>query len=281
VPNQADEPATFDNEGRPLRFRLTSSGTNDYDNDGAYLPTSDYGLGDIIGSGYKKEDGIWKRNPTNLFHLNWAERSDLWPRGPIDLRWDRDRKVWVGGEGGCGEVDPPFIITASNDTKTLSAYLSTASKDSGKKCPYKLVYVVLEEDMTKIDGIDETYPTRGFLDDSEYSLNVLPENTRKLIYIKDRCGYTAPRGAKILCRFDRETGYYEPITKQQYIVFGSMLGGNNAIADLTYIQGVKSADNIPKINIVFDNTRFNFTLTDKKRGMFMYENGSWILIGTS
>jgi hypothetical protein len=281
VPNQADEPATFDNEGRPLRFRLTSSGTNDYNSDGAYLPTSDYGLGDIIGSGYKKEDGIWKRNPTNLFHLNWAERSDLWPIGPIDLRWDRNRKVWVGGEGGCGEVDPPFIITASNDTKTLAAYLSTASKDSGKKCPYKLVYVVLEEDMTKIDGIDETYPTRGFLDDSEYSLNVLPENTRKLIYIKDRCGYTAPRGAKILCRFDRETGYYEPITKQQYIVFGSMLGGNNAIADLTYIQGIKSADNIPKINIVFDNTRFNFTLTDKKRGMFMYENGSWILIGTS
>ena len=32
---------------------------------------------------------------------NYLQRSDLWKTGPIDIRWDDDRKVWVtGGTGG-------------------------------------------------------------------------------------------------------------------------------------------------------------------------------------
>lgn len=280
VPNQADEPKAYDSKGRPLRFKLTSSGTNDYKQDGAYLPTADYGLGDIIGSGYEKKEGIWKRTPKNYFHLNWAERSDLWPIGPIDLRWDKKRQVWVGG-GGCEEIEPPYIIASGSNTDILVNYISQTTQSSDKKCPYKMMYAVLEENLIKINDIDETYPARGFLDDLEYNIDPLPQNTRRLIYIKDRCGYTAPRGAKLLCRYDRDTGFYEPITKQQYIVFGIITGGNNAIIDLTYIQGIKSPENMPKMNIIFDNTRFNFVLSGKKKGMFMFENGKWILIGTN
>jgi hypothetical protein len=291
VPNRADEPWDFDNEGRPLRFRLTSSGTNDYEQDGAYLPTDEYSLGDIIGTGWIKQNGKWSKQKSRFFHLNWAERSDLWPIGPIDLRWDSERKVWTGGQG-CSELDPPFIIASGNYSAgekqiLFNNFANKASSTKKEKCPYKMVYTVLEENLTKIDGIDETYPARGFLDDMEYGLtsfkneSSLINNARKLIYIKDRCGYTAPRGAKLLCRYDKDSGFYEPVTKQQYIVFGNITDGNNAIVDLTYIQGIKAPENIPKINIIFDNTRFNFSLSGKKRGMFMYENGKWILIGTN
>lgn len=115
IPNSADEPKEVDDKGRPKRFFLTTSGTNDLTKDGAFLPTSTQPLGDIIGKGWKKDGGEWKRNRTNKFYLNWAERADLWPVGPIDFRWDYNRKVWVaGGNQGCNNADPPFIVAAGD-----------------------------------------------------------------------------------------------------------------------------------------------------------------------
>ena len=37
----------------------------------------------------------------------------LWKTGPVDLRWDDERKVWTGGPGGEGSVR--FIIIDAND----------------------------------------------------------------------------------------------------------------------------------------------------------------------
>lgn len=281
VPNQADQPKEFDNQGRPKRFLLTSSGTNDLSKDGKFLPASGESLGDIIGSGYVMENGQWTRKPTQYFHLNWGERSDLWPIGPIDLRWDRDRKVWVGG-GGCGEIDPPFIMASGTDPNLLNNFMSESAGSSSQNCPYKMIYVVLEENLFAEIGMSDTYPVRAFIDDTEYGLEPMPYSIRRLVYVKDRCGYSAPRGAKLLCRYNRDTGFYEPVSKPSFIVFGSIVGGSNtAIVELTYIKGIKSAENIPKTNITFDNTRFNFDINAAKsrRGMFLFENGKWILTG--
>lgn len=279
VPNKADEPKEFDTMGRPKRFILTSSGTNDLKKDGKFLPGANELLGDVIGRGYVKENGEWTRKPTRYFHLNWAERSDLWPVGPIDLRWDAERKVWVGGDG-CKELYPPYIVSANNDIVNLANFLR--KKKSTKNCPYKLIYITLEEDMVLVDGFNETFPARGFIDDAEYSAEMLPLNARRLVYVKDRASYTAPRGAKLLCKYDKNTGFYEPISKQSFIVFGTTTMGNNAVVDLSYIQGLKSGENAKRVTIVFDNTRFNFVLSGgSKRGMFLYENGKWVLIGSN
>jgi len=283
VPNQADEPVDFDASGRPKRFLLTSSGTNDYTNDGKFLPEEGESLGDIIGRGYVKEGGEWTRKPTRYFHLNWGERSDLWPIGPIDLRWDKERKVWTGGGGaGCGEIDPPYIRASGSNPSILNNFISKAKASSEKSCPYKMVYLVLEENLFSDIGMSESYPARAFLDDSEYGLEPLPYTVRRVVYVNDRCGYSAPRGAKLLCRYNRETGFYEPISKPSFIVFGSISqGSNTATVELAYIRGIKSAENIPKTNISFDNTRFNFNINAGKsrRGMFLFENGKWILTG--
>jgi hypothetical protein len=275
VPNAADEPKEYDSEGRPKRFLKTEFGTNDYSSQGSFtLDGAAYGLGDVIGKGWVQEGGKWIRKPMTSFHLNWAERPDLWPVGPIDLRWDYDKGVWVGGGGkGCTGNDlPPYIVASGNDPNLLLQFSSLPKTE----CSYKMVYIVLEEDLVKEEYNDETFAVRGFLDDIEYSTAALPNNVRRLVFIKDRVGYTAPRGAKLLCRYDGQYGFYEPISKQSYFVFGIVRSGNNATIDLEYIQGKHRGSRVPTMNITFIN-RFAFDITSGSRGMFYFENGRWIL----
>ena len=242
IPNAADEPKSLDSFGRPLRFELTPDNKNDLTKDGQYDPVT-YNLGDIIGKGYDK-GGEWVKTKSPYFYLNWAERADLWPVGPIDLRWDEKRRVWA----------PP--------TPDI----------------YKMIYITLEEDLVKEDGFDETYVARGFLDDAEYSTQALPANARRLVYIKDRSGFTAPRGAKLLCKYDTDSGLYEPISKPTFMVFGLIGSGTSATLELAYIQGLKRGEAVPTFVTAFDNSKFKFKITSGKTGMFMFLNGSWLLI---
>lgn len=176
------------------------------------------------------------------FYLNWGERPDTWPVGPIDLRWDAGRRVW----------------TANSSTT------------------YKMMYVTLEEDLTRHKDLDETYPARGFLDDVDFSAQPMPVGARRLVFVKDRCGYTAPRGAKILCRYDGESGFYEPISKPTYIVKGSLVSGTNqASIEMSYVQGKKKGENYPTMVVAYENP---FGLpTAGGAGLFTYINGKWTL----
>lgn len=280
VPNSADEPAAIDAQGRPKRFIRKDDGTNDLEKDGAFLPTQGTVLGDVIGKGWERSGGKWKRVRSKKFYLNWAERQDTWPVGPIDIRWDDDRKVWTAS-GGCTEKLPPYVVASGTDSSVLSKFVGSKKT----KCPYKMVYVTLEEDLVTEDGSDESYPSRAFLDDIQYAKTPLPASARRVVYVKDRCGYSAPRGSKLLCRYDGEYGFYEPVTKPNYIVFGTIIGGNRAVLRLSYIQGRKRGETIPTIQVAFDNTRFRFTINSRSSGsptgMFLFENGKWILVAVN
>ena len=282
VPNAADEPKELDAEGRPKRFFLTTSGTNDLTLDGAFLPTATNPLGDIIGKGWTKDGGEWTRTPSNKFYLNWGERSDLWPVGPIDLRWDYERKVWVGG-GGCTD-DPPYIIASGNSSVILSQFISSSNKKKKAQCTYKMVYAILEQNLTKLENSLETFPARAFLDDLEYGLKPLPENIRRLIYVIDRTGYSAPRGAKLLVRYNVDTGFYEPVSKQQYITYGVLNENSTAAVDLTYMPGYKSGDSTYRDTINYRdplNLMSNLGSSTVRKGAFIYDNYGWILISVS
>jgi hypothetical protein len=281
IPNEADEVKEVDGEGRPKRFFLTTSGTNDLTLDGGFLPTSTQKLGDIIGKGWKKENGQWTRKPSKKFYMNWSERPDLWPIGPVDLRWDYENKIWTGGGGGCNNADPPYIIASGTNNSILSEFISEASTPK-KKCSYKMVYGILEQDLVKIDNYMETSPTRAFLDDLEYGLKPLPENIRRLIYIVDRTGYSAPRGAKMLLRYNTDTGFYEPVSKQQYIVFGTINSNNSATVEFNYMPGFRAGDATYRGIINYANP-LNLQQTSNatgstRRGAFMYDNSRWNLI---
>jgi hypothetical protein len=302
VPNAADEPVEFDSNGRPKRFLVTITRTaktyaqleegdvfefpvdntankyikrskpivvndngafreitdednvtlyeteNDPDNPGLFEAGANQTLGDIIGIGWSVENGKWIKKKSNKFYKDWAERSDLWPVGPIDLRWDENRRVWS---------------VSTSDVSTT----------------YKFVYVTLEEDLIKDDYTDTTYVARAFLDDVEYSAEPLQQNYRRLVFVQDKAGYTAPRGAKLLCRYDSNTGFYEPITKPSYIVYGIINSGNQATLEMSYVQGKRRGENNPTMLTNFDNP-FGFRTIVGNKGMFNFTAGRWILSAT-
>jgi hypothetical protein len=183
------------------------------------------------------------------FYLNWAERTDLWPVGPIDLRWDESRRVWT---------------TKSSDAASL----------------YKMVYVTLEEDLVRDDGMDETYPARGFLDDLEYSTEPLAAGLRRLVFVKDKAGFSAPRGAKLLCRYDKDSGFYEAVSKPAFIAKGTIApGSNQATLEMSYAPGKKRGEAYPTMLVLFENP-FNLS-TSGGNGLFTYINGKWTLTTSS
>lgn len=68
---------------RGIGFRMPMIGTGwGYDTNGNPVPNS----------GDAEEDG-----DTSVFVENYKKRMDLWKTGPIELPWDEERKVWVGG----------------------------------------------------------------------------------------------------------------------------------------------------------------------------------------
>ena len=310
VPNAADEPRSYDTAtGRPMRFKIKTTETpttfksiekgktfkypvkdaenkilfyaeyikgdgpmfvrktlssyglvqdnesvtqvdtqNDLNQTGTFWDNDPTTLGDVITRQYEWDGKQWTNiGKSNKFHLNWAERPELWPVGPVDLRWDHKRKLWTMNSGGA----------------TL----------------YKMVHIVLEEDLTKDDDFDETYPAKGFLDDAEYSTEKLPLDFRRLVYIKDTGGYTAPRGAKLLCRYNPDSGFYEPISKPSFVCYGLLGSGNTATIELSYIQGRKRAENNPTMNVYFENP-FGFNIVRGNKGLFTFIAGKWNLTAT-
>ena len=291
VPNAADEPFAIDQYGRPKRFKqkilnlgsikygrllegdtfqisgntttyytktfnkellpTLSSGddtsvtkykiTDDYGDSGGFDPAT-Y-KGSIISKTQKYNNGSWSEKvKMKEFYLNWAERQDLWPVGPVDMRWDETRKLW----------------TTKDDPKI-----------------YKFVYVTLEEDLVKEQDYDETYPTKAFIDDIEYSQEPLPNGYRRLVYVKDKAGYTAPKGTKLLCRYNIDNGFYEPISKPVMVAKGTIASTTTATIEMHYVQGRKSGT-IPTSLITFDNP-LGFSVVTNDKGIFTYINGLWTL----
>ena len=296
VPNAADEPYDIDSIGRPQRFKLkvkTQQMTNygDIPAGGVYLNGDNYEVkgeeqtnnipedntsfeyfvyendlnnfggfidsemaaadrttgfqGDIISKTQSWSGSSWsKKIKLNEFYLNFGERPDLWPVGPVDLRWDSDRRVW--------------------------SIPSSASI-------FKMVYVTLEEDLVKPAAhYDETFAARAYLDELEYTSEPLPNGSRRLVYVKDKSGWTAPRGAKFLCRYDSDSGFYEPVSKPSYTVFGTLVAANEASIDMHYAQG-KRAGRVPTMKVNFDN-KLNLSYSPGSNGFFNYDGGKWILI---
>lgn len=293
VPNASDEPR-YDTNGRPLRFAASISVENssiNYDqlkpgdpfvganetasfddgyrikipndssqessfagqnvkklkveNDLTSAGSYDAG-GDIITQQYTWSGSEWsKGDRSTKFMVNYAEQPDRWPVGPIDLRWDYNRKVWT--------------VPSSNPTI------------------YKWVYVTLEEDLIRDGDSDLTYAARGYIDDIEYVAESLDAGYRRLVYVKDRSGYTAPRGTKLLCKYMPNTGFYEPISKPVIVTTGTITGGQGTLSQ-SYARGNSGA--APTLTVSYANP-LGFDTTTGGNGVFTFIDGSWTLTAKS
>ena len=88
--------------GSDLPDNLVISGN--YPADSSYRPMALKGPIVVSGWGYdingKPVPNSNPDDPTDNFLSGWLQLSSQWKTGPIDLRWDDDRKVWVTGSGG-------------------------------------------------------------------------------------------------------------------------------------------------------------------------------------
>lgn len=229
--------------------------------------------GSIISKTQKFEGGKWtEKKRLKQFYLNWGERPDTWKVGPVDLRWDEKRRVWTFLGGGAEEIDPPYIITNSNDIITLDEFIAKKTK---KKYIYRMTYVTLEEDLIKQPDFDETYVTRGFIDDIEFSTEPLALGFRRLVYLKDKTGYCAPKGTKLLCRYNGKTGFYEPVSKPVITTTGKIISSNQVLLNLLYTPSRRG--NIAPTSTVNYVNPLGFATPINEIGIFSFIDSQWTL----
>ena len=251
VPNKADDPKHINSNGVAKRhIRKMKNGKyineDDYEQAGGFPASGDdmNQYGSIIGVTQEWitfPDGVdrWTEpKKSNKFSLNWGERPDKWPVGPIDLRWDESRGVWTA----------PIPKIYSN------------------------VYVTLEEDL---DFYSASNPSRGFLVD--YEAEISNDDERKVVYVVDKTGYTAPRGTSLLCYYNSESGFYEPISKPVVSALGTIGSGNNATITLSYIITKDKSRSSDTKNFSFANP-LGMYFESGDRGVFNFIEGKWTLI---
>lgn len=214
VPNRADEPVM--NGKEPKRK-----------NDGSIL---------MIGED-PNDPSVFSRE--DKFYNGWAQLPGTWPVGPIDFRWDRERKVWTVGD-----------------------------RD-------QYAFVVLEQDLTDIQ------PVRGALWNNKFLNNKpLPNGYRKLVFVKDNKGITAPRGAKLYCRYSRRNGFYEPVYAGAYITSGLIQSSSSALIYNAYNPSTYgTSDNPPSVTqyVTTYSNPLGFSPAAQTVGIFSFIGGKWIL----
>jgi hypothetical protein len=180
VPNGSGEPKFLNNLGDPMYIRSPSDRQGNYEYAGTILGKNQE---------WDYQNGQWSPPiKTQEFYRGWGVRQDLWPVGPIDLRWDETRKVW----------------SASQD-KTFFA------------------------DVQLEDNLLAGFPARGFLNAVDKQ-QPLSGGIRRMVFVKDSSeSYSAPRGAKLFCYYDSNTGFYEPVAKQNIIAEGTIIDSSTAI----------------------------------------------------
>jgi len=114
APQQGSAEGTFENVARPMGLRgpMVMAGWG-YDTDGMPVPNArfeaerkdadpeshTYGMPVGVHASEKfKSTSSSPPQDHKHFLPYYMSRQDQWKAGPIDLRWDRDRKVWVGGQ---------------------------------------------------------------------------------------------------------------------------------------------------------------------------------------
>lgn len=142
---------------------------------------------------------------------------------------------------------------------------------------YKSVHVIIEEDLVG------TNPSRGALVDSSYDNSPLPNDLRKLVFVKDSAGlYSAPRGAVLYCKYNSNNGFYEPIGHKPFMTSGIISSSNTVDIYKIYSKpndpNIRLSDDpqLEQYSTVFKNP-LSFNITTNDIGLFTFIDGSWVL----
>lgn len=158
IPNLIDDPELIAQSGI---FR-TSRPSGEIDNSsGVYMSG--------IGSGL-----------SDYFMRDWLHKPSSWPVGPVDLRFDRKRGVWVS--------PPDYKIVVVEPTENITPY------NSGEG-------ILINQREKKLYG-DNIYSPSGTLVEASGS------SSKARITIEDRLGVTSSKGKKSYAYYDSFTSSY-------------------------------------------------------------------------
>lgn len=66
----------------------------------------------LSGPGYDTNGNPVPTGESGVMHPQAHSNPSLWKTGPLDVRWDDDRKVWTGGTGGAPRIRFTILSTA-------------------------------------------------------------------------------------------------------------------------------------------------------------------------
>lgn len=164
-----------------------------YDTQGKPIPNAIDDVEDIRESGLFANSGL-----KNEFLQDWLHKPATWPVAPIDLRFDRERGVWVS--------PPQHKIVVAQVKETISPY----SSGSG---------VLVNEYNNKKYG-------QSIYDGSGNLIIASGDNSKAQINIVDRIGNTLSPGTKGYAYFDAFSS--------QYLMLGGMASAGSTIRLGTY-----------------------------------------------
>jgi hypothetical protein len=235
VPNASGEPKLLNDDGYPLKIKDLNDLAGGFEN----YP------GVIVGKNQEIDQSTGKWTPAkkeDKFYKGWGQRPDLWPVGPVDLRWDATRKVWT----------------------TVSDIVFADVQLEDDLVPPKAARAFL-------NAVDKEHP--------------LPNNLRRLVFVRDPSEtYGAPRGAKLLCKYDKSSGFYEPISRQNIIASGLIQSNNRAIIFNAYAKGynaeIGEMQPPDRVQVSYNNA-LNYPVIPNKPGIFVYLLNQWVLMSSN
>jgi hypothetical protein len=201
-----------------------------------------FNRGPIVGKNQTYVDGEWSDPiPEDTFYEGWGTRPDKFMTGPVDLRWDHDRKVW------------------------------SAPK------PYPMVYVQLEMDLKPpypargfLDQIDKDTPLSNgfrravFVRDSSESFGA-PRGAKVLCFYDEASGFYEPVAKTPISAIGQVYGSVATITPQYLAGFDPFTGAPNVVSPL---------------DISFDNP-LGFGLNQGQWAFFTFVVNRWLLVSTN
>lgn len=125
---------------------------------------------------------------------------------------------------------------------------------------------------------------RGFLNRADEQAP-LPNNLKRMVLVKDESEtFGAPRGAKLYCKYDDSTGFYNPISRQNIITSGIIMGADQAYIFNGFAKGYDETIGQPeppdRIMVTYNNF-LQLGVTSNQPGMFVYLTNQWILLSTN
>ena len=169
---------------------------------------------------------------TDRFQNNWLSSPSTWPVGPVDLRFDKNRGVWV--------APPPFKVVVSK----LLADLTPFGTASG--C------IITDNSSSFVSFSDNIYDQDG---------NIIPssdEQSEAIITIVDKLGVVIAKDAFIYAYYDTYTNMYIALnagSSRGAILKGTYVGSweKNATKEVTLSEYNTNVNVINKLrNIVPD-----------------------------